>query len=113
MKNSLVSTLNSYSHFTDKTIFSRLLTKVDDALFQDIGSAEDLRRLFFQLNKHIDMDDVTDKLIELEAYAGVMEKALRGMEDSTESAYALSLLNRQAQKTIRELFVMLDSRNLT
>lgn len=58
------------------------------------------------------MDDVMDKLIELEAYAGVMEKALRGMEDSTESAYALSHLNAQSQKTIRELFVMLDSRNL-
>ena len=104
---------NIYSHFSDKEILYKAVNKLEDSTFQQLYSKQDLNKLFYVLNKHIDEKDIVLKLCEIESYSTIMELALTGIENSSDprsDANDLKILNMQTKKLIRELIVMFEEK---
>ncbi len=102
-----------YSHFSDKDILYKAVNKLEDSTFQELYSKQDLNKLFYVLNKHIDEKDIVLKLCEIESYSNIMELALSGIENSSDprdDANDLKILNMQTKKLIRELIVMFEEK---
>ena len=102
-----------YSHFSDKDILYKAVNKLEDSTFQELYSKQDLSKLFYVLNKHIDEKDIVLKLCEIESYSNIMELALAGIENSSDprdDANDLKVLNMQTKKLIRELIVMFEEK---
>ena len=112
-KETFFSIFNIYSHFSDKDILYKAVNKLEDSTFQELYSKQDLSKLFYVLNKHIDEKDIVLKLCEIESYSNIMELALAGIENSSDprdDANDLKILNMQTKKLIRELIVMFEEK---
>lgn len=110
MKQTLQQLLYNYSYITDVNILQNLLTKIDDTAKENIKSIEDLQKLLYKLNQKIQIKDVLSHLFVLESNINIINSSLSSKDDEYSSD--LKCINQQNQKLLREIFVMLDSREL-
>ena len=110
MKQTLPQLLDNYSYITNENILQNLLKKVDTKSFEDINSIDHLQSLLYKLNQNIEIKDILSHLFLLESNINIIDSSLSSKED--EYSDNLQQLNHQNQKLLKEIFVMLDSREL-
>ena len=119
LKNILHSTLRLYTYLSDENILSKC---IDNSTFEEkelsvhFGNTQEIKSLLYNLNKNIDVHGILSKLIEIESFSSIMDTSLTGVENESNSisigeyARDLKVVNTHNLKLIRELCMMLDSK---
>jgi hypothetical protein len=108
MKQKLLQLFYNYSYITNENIFKNILNKVDEKSLCNIKNTDDLQSLFFKLNEKVEMKDVLSQLFLLESNINIIDSSLSSKDDGYSND--LQHLNQQNQRLVKEIFVMLDSR---
>ncbi|OUR70857.1 hypothetical protein A9Q76_06395 [Arcobacter sp. 31_11_sub10_T18] len=120
LKDILHSTLHLYSYLSDENILSK---SIDNSSFKanelnsHFENTQEIKSLFHNLNKNIDINDIVSKLTEIESFSSIMDTSLSGVENESngslnieEYVRDLKVVNARNLKLIRELYMMLDSK---
>lgn len=75
-KEVLFTVFNIYSHFSDKETLSKAVDNIEGSIFQQLNEKQDLNKLFYVLNQHINRKDIVRKLREIESYSNIMGLSL-------------------------------------
>lgn len=120
LKDILHSTLHLYSYLSDENILSNSIHNSSfkaNELNSHFENTQEIKSLFHNLNKNIDINDIVSKLTEIESFSSIMDTSLSGVENESngslnieEYARDLKVVNARNLKLIRELYMMLDSK---
>ncbi len=110
MKKKLLQVFNNYSYLTDENILQNLLEKTDEKSLEDIKSIDDLSKFFYNLNQKIDIRDVLSHLFTMESNLNIIELSLNNLD--YDYANDLKAVNQQNQKLLKEILVMLESKDI-
>lgn len=110
MKDTLFQIFNNYSYLTDKNILQSLLEKTDDKSLENIKSIDELKKFFYKLNQKVEIENIHSHLFILESNLNIVELSL----DNCDENYAsdLKAINHHNQKLLKEILVMLESKEL-
>ena len=110
MKQELLQIFSTYSHLTQENILSNVFEKTDIRSFENIKNVDDLQRLFYMLNQKIDIKDILSHLFTMESNLNIIDMSLENLDESY--AYNFKTINQQNQKLLKEILLMLESREL-
>jgi hypothetical protein len=109
IKESFQNIFSHYSYLSDQNITSNLLKKIDQKQLNDIKSINDLQNFLYQLNKKIAIEDILNRLFILESNINIIDGYLK---DNDEDIQDLRILNTQNTQLLKEIFLMLESKEL-
>lgn len=117
MNEELIETLRIFTHLTNPETLKNCLSKTTPNTTQKIESLNGIKDIFFELNKHIEVKDVLQRVYELEANLFILESALNGFEKNSYGSIEefnthFKSLNALNKKNIRELYLMLEDKQL-
>ncbi len=109
IKENFLTIFSQYSYLNDETITSNLLEKIDKKELKNIKSINDLEKFLFYLNKKISIKDLLNRLFVLEANINIIDGFLLDKDGKSQE---LRVLNTQNIQILKEIFLMLESKEL-
>jgi len=112
--NFLQTLFTIYPHFNNQSTLESCLENFDSKTLNKHLKNQNYEAILFEMNQSITKESLTQKLCELESNLLLEGFALNGLEDDYENIKEPFVnMNNTNQKLIKELFTMLESRNLT
>lgn len=111
----LQSLFETYPYFKNKTFLQKTLQSIDEQTFESLISDKSYSALFYKMNTHISMEMVIQNLCELQEQTMLLQLAIKGIEEKDnieEIKNCFESMNDKNQKSINELFTMLESKVL-
>ena len=112
--NFLQTLFTIYPHFNNQSTLESCLKNINSKTLNKHLKNKNYNSILFEMNQSITKESFTQKLCELESNLLLEGFALNGLEDDYENIKEPFLnINTMNQKIVKELFTMLESRNLT
>jgi len=112
--NFLQTLFTIYPHFNNQSTLESCLKNIDSKTLNKYLKNQNYNGILFEMNQSITKESLAQKLCELESNLLLEGFALNGLEDDYENIKEPFLnINTMNQKIVKELFTMLESRNLT